>query len=141
MESMPETAVQNHKQKPGGTLVSNCSTQQPSTPISPPYWQQQRSISHVSADSRAHAPPISLEDHTEVYNDANCALWAKDITIEDYVIVRGGSAGVGAYVVWNCRVQTLDVRRLDSKWDCKKRLLTSFLKGGPMIIRKRYADT
>ena len=110
MESVPETAAQSHKQKPGGTVVPNCPPHQPSTPISPPYWQHQRSISHVSADSRANAPPISLEDHTEAYDDANCALWAKDITIQDYVIVKGGSAGVGAYVVWNCRVQTLDVR-------------------------------
>lgn len=80
------------------------------TPISPPYWQHQRSVSNVSVDSISHPNPISLEDHTEAHCDTTAALWAKDITIEDYVIVRGGSTGIGAYVVWNCKVQTLDVR-------------------------------
>lgn len=81
-----------------------------STPISPPYWQHHRALSHASVDSTSQPNPISLEDHTEAHCDSTSALWAKDITVEDYVIVRGGSTGIGAYVVWNCKVQTLDVR-------------------------------
>jgi hypothetical protein len=33
-------------------------------------------------------------------------LWAKGVTIDEYVVV---GQGVGAYVVWNCTVETLDV--------------------------------
>jgi hypothetical protein len=115
MESVRETPSQNHNRKPGEILAPTGSANRRPTPISPPYWQHERSVSHASVDSTAHAPPISLEDHTEAEHDTNGALWAKDITIEDYVIVRGGSTGIGAYVVWNCKVQTLDVRRLDSE--------------------------
>lgn len=111
MESLTQTVSQKNNPKTGGiSAASNGSANQSSTPISPPYWQQQRSVSHASVDSTARAPPISLEDHTEAYHDTSAGLWAKDITIEDYVIVRGGPTGIGAYVVWNCIVQTLEVR-------------------------------
>jgi hypothetical protein len=36
-------------------------------------------------------------------------LWAQSIAIDDYVVVRG-TTGIGAYVVWNCRINTLQVR-------------------------------
>jgi hypothetical protein len=110
MESATETASRNLNQKPGDIRVLNGSANQVSTPISPPYWQHQRSVSHVSVDNISRPPPISLEDHTEAHHDTSGALWAKDIIIEDYVVVRGGSTGIGAYVVWNCKVETLDVR-------------------------------
>lgn len=140
MESVADTAIQDQNQKPGGTAAPNCSVKHPTTPVSPPYWQHQRSISHASVDSDARAPPISLEDHTEAQDDASGGLWAKDITIEDYVIVRGGSTGVGAYVVWNCRVQTLEVRLGDSKCG-EKAVADVSLKGGRMMIRKRFGNT
>lgn len=110
MEPVRETALHDHDQKSRDVRISNRSANEQSTPISPPYWQYQRSISHASVDSTFRPPPISLEDHTEAHHTANGALWAKDIAIEDYVIVRGSSTGIGAYVVWNCKVQTLDVR-------------------------------
>ncbi len=110
MEPVGETALRDHDQKPSDIRISNGSANDLSTPVSPPYWQYQRSISHASVDSTFRPPPISLEDHTEAHHATSGALWAKDITIEDYVIVRGGSTGIGAYVVWNCKVQTLNVR-------------------------------
>lgn len=110
MEPEREPAFQNYNQKPGEIRESIGSANQVSTPISPPYWQHQRSVSHVSVESITRPPPISLEDHTEAHHDTSGALWAKDIIIEDHAIVRGGSTGIGAYVVWNCKVQTLDVR-------------------------------
>jgi hypothetical protein len=109
MESVREAPTPNHKQKPGELPDSNGSANTQSTPVSPPYWQHQRSVSHVSVESTARPPPISLEDHTEGHSDTSGALWARDITVEDYVIVRGGTTGIGAYVVWNCKVQTLNV--------------------------------
>lgn len=73
---------------------------------SPPYWQHTRSVSQTSVESIGHGL-ISLEDNTDDFNDSG-ALWAREITIEDYVIVRG-ETGIGAYVVFNIKVQTLKV--------------------------------
>ena len=75
----------------------------------PPYWQHQRSISHVSQISVDQPRPITLRDRTGSLSSTNGALWAKSISIEDYVIVSGNLTGIGAYVVWTCKVQTLDV--------------------------------
>jgi len=91
-----------------------------SSHISPPYWQHTRGASHATLASIEQPPPITLEDHTESHSENNSALWAKAVCIDDYVIVRGSPTGIGAYVVWNCKVQTLD--------------------GGPMTIRKRYSE-
>lgn len=88
--------------------------------VSPPYWQHKRTASNATQGSLQRPPPISLEDHTSPLSPTQSALWAKHISITDYVIVNGNPTGIGAYVVWNCIVQTLD--------------------GGPMTIRKRYSE-
>ena len=75
----------------------------------PLYWQHQRAESYASVDN-VKPPPIRLEDHTEEPSEHSGALWAKSVTILDYVVVKGSKSGVGAYVVWNCKVETLDVR-------------------------------
>lgn len=75
----------------------------------PLYWQHQRAESYASVDN-VKPPPIRLEDHTEEPSEHSGALWAKSVTILNYVIVKGSKTGVGAYVVWNCKVETLDVR-------------------------------
>lgn len=92
---------------------------QPS-PTSPPYWYHSRGPSYTHDSSSDRLPAIILEDHTLSHAVSRSGLWAKSITIDDYVIVRGSPTGIGAYVVWSCKVQTLD--------------------GGPMIIRKRYSE-
>ncbi|KAK4934581.1 hypothetical protein LTR10_024201 [Elasticomyces elasticus] len=86
----------------------------------PPYWQHNRGASYSSNISLDHRPAILLEDNTLTHSPTRSALWAKSIAIDDYVIVNGSTQGIGSYVVWNCKVQTLD--------------------GGPMIIRKRYSE-
>lgn len=107
--------------------------------IIPPYWQHQRSTSsgsHLSLEGQKRAQPIHLEDHTENNAEASNACWARSVKIEDYAIVQAGTTGIGAYVVWNCKVETLDVRTLSSHLtkgtDCDK--------GGPIMIRKRYSE-
>lgn len=91
----------------------------PPPTISPPYWQHSRSASYASIDTRA--PPISLEDHDDGLSPSHSALWAKAVIIDDYTVVRGSlSPAIGAYVVYNVTVLTLD--------------------GGPMKIRKRYSE-
>ena len=89
-----------------------------------PYWsgatRKGRSTSNVSYDSTGwqRAGQILLEDHSEESHELSQGCWAKSATIDDYVLVSGAT-GMGAYVVWHCTVQTL--------------------KGGDLIIRKRYA--
>jgi hypothetical protein len=80
----------------------------------PPYWKRQRASSTLSVNSNSSITRalITLEDHTEE-EEHHEALWARKVIIEDYVIVKGSRTGVGAYVVWNCRVETLDVSRID----------------------------
>jgi hypothetical protein len=78
--------------------------------VIPPYWQaHQRNDSSVSSLSVNRPAPITLEDHTDAGSEQCKALWAKHVFIDDYVVVSGTAPGVGAYVVWNCTVVTLDV--------------------------------
>jgi hypothetical protein len=88
----------------------------PERPVSgvvPPYWRHQRNFSRASLASadtaRSSKPAITLEDHTTDPDSATTrGLWAKSVTIDEHVVVSGRT-GVGAYVVWLCNVQTLDV--------------------------------
>ncbi|QIW96401.1 hypothetical protein AMS68_001919 [Peltaster fructicola] len=98
----------------GGSVTSN--------PAAPPFWSRHgRSVSQVSYQSLVSSKPaaIRLEDHSEEDNVQTQGCWASSVTINDYVIISGTS-GIGAYVVWNCTVDTL--------------------KGGAMAIRKRYSE-
>ncbi|KAF2835478.1 PX-domain-containing protein [Patellaria atrata CBS 101060] len=91
--------------------------------ITPPFWQSHQrndsTFSHASYENRT-SNPIRLEDHTDDTSEQTKACWARHVTIDDYVIISGNAPGVGAYVVWNCTVETLD--------------------GGPLKIRKRYSE-
>ena len=75
----------------------------------PPYWQHQRAISNASVASNGKPPPITLEDHTIEAADLQSPLWARTVIVEGYVIVSGSVKGIGDYVVWTCRIDTLDV--------------------------------
>jgi len=78
--------------------------------VVPPYWRaHQRHASYMSAYSTEHPTPIVLEDHTDEASEQCRVLWAKGVTIDDHVVVSGTARGLGAYVVWNCTVETLDV--------------------------------
>lgn len=96
----------------GKTLTSALSTEDEQQVV-PPYWRRhshQRSDSTFSATLDNHRPtPIRLEDHTEDDSEQSKVLWARHVTIDDYVIVSGSAPGVGAYVVWNCTVETINV--------------------------------
>lgn len=87
------------------------SQDRPVSGVIPPYWHHARNTSRTSQFSLDRGPPITLEDHTEDPNsDTSRGLWAKSVTIDDHVVVQG-KTGIGAYAVWNCKIQTLDVRR------------------------------
>lgn len=77
--------------------------------VVPPYWSHHRNSSRASQASLEQLPPITLEDHTEDPNsETSRGLWARSVAVDDHAVVQG-KTGVGAYVVWNCRIQTLDV--------------------------------
>ena len=79
------------------------------TPLIPPYWTHRRYESYRSVDI-IKPPPITLEDHTAEQFTEIAPAWAKGITIDDYVLVSGSVPNVGKFVVWNCRIDTLNVR-------------------------------
>ncbi|KAL2870021.1 uncharacterized protein BJX67DRAFT_303065 [Aspergillus lucknowensis] len=94
--------------------------QRPVSGIVPPYWSHHRNVSRVSQVSTDGGPAITLEDHTEDPNsETTRGLWAKSVTIDDYVVVQG-KTGIGAYVVWNCRIRALE--------------------GGIITVRMRYSE-
>lgn len=74
----------------------------------PPYWQHRRYESYTSVDV-IRPPAIILEDHTENEPECSSPLWAKAVSLEDYVVVSGSFASVGDYIVWSCKIDTLDV--------------------------------
>lgn len=106
------------------TPVEDRKVETPSYLTSPPYWLRNRSATQSTTLSLERPPAITLKDNTdEDDNDpahAHQQLWARSITIDDYVIIKGNNAAIGAYVVWICKVETLD--------------------GSPMIVRKRYSE-
>jgi hypothetical protein len=103
------------------------STSSPLSPVtSPPYWLNtrgghQRTISNMSTESVLPAGAITLRDNeASDYDDRNSACWAKSVEIVNYTIVNGSATNIGAFVVWNIRVETLN--------------------GSYMNIRKRYSE-
>ena len=89
-----------------------------SPPLVPPYWSHRRYESYCSVGN-AKPPPIILEDHTEEHFYHDHPSWAKGVTIDDYVLVAGSIPGPGNFVVWTCRIDTLDVSIL-SGWESAK---------------------
>lgn len=117
--------------------------ERPISGVVPPYWSHYRDASRSSQASLDQSGAIILEDHTEDPNsDTSRGLWAKSVTVDDYVIVQGkSSVGAGAYVVWNCKIQTLEVCGSASHPYICPPLAVIFLtmsQGGSMVIRMRY---
>ena len=90
------------------------------TITSPPYWMTRgpsREPSNVSAEDLPNF--ITLQDNerddgpggSNVYGrDRNRACWARSVQVRDHVLVNGSPTNIGAFVVWNIRVETLNVR-------------------------------
>ncbi|EFY85163.1 sorting nexin-like protein [Metarhizium acridum CQMa 102] len=113
------------------------STLSNSSVASPPYWMNthahQRNTSNVSVESVLPAGAIILQDNdTSEHQDRNNACWAKSVEIVNYTVVNGGATSVGAFVVWNVRVETLsgsymNIRKRYSEFDeFRNRLVISF---------------
>jgi hypothetical protein len=79
----------------------------PSTPISPPFWHSEGQEPLPAATSAARpAGGIQLEDHTHEDSERSKACWARSVAVRDHVVV---GSGLGAYVVYNCVVETANV--------------------------------
>lgn len=72
----------------------------------------------MSSESVLPPGAITLQDNeyddgpdgSNVYGrDRNRACWARSVEVKDYVIVNGSTTNIGAFVVWNIRVETLNV--------------------------------
>lgn len=77
------------------------------------HWHRERRITAglsfpSSSNGGGQYAPIALEDHELDQTDESGALWARDVIIDDWIVVGGNAIG-GSYVVWNCTVETLDV--------------------------------
>ena len=101
IESESESESERGRQREGIPPNTSASTV-------PPHWQHHRYESYTSVDV-IRPPAIILEDHTETESECSSPLWAKAAFLEDYVIVSGSFASVGDYVVWSCKIDTLDV--------------------------------
>jgi hypothetical protein len=61
-------------------------------------------------DLQVLAPaPITLEDHTVSPGETTPGLWARSARVVDYAIVSGSRTRAGAYVAWNCLIETFEV--------------------------------
>ncbi|ORY54575.1 Phox homologous domain-containing protein [Pseudomassariella vexata] len=105
----------------------------PSSITSPPYWPHGQypsssSYNHHNASSASvdslQVGGITLQDNDvddrSSVDDRNRGCWAKSVDVTDYVVVNGSATNIGAFVVFNIRVQTLN--------------------GSYMNIRKRYSE-
>lgn len=74
----------------------------------PPYWQHHRHESYASANN-VQPSRIILEDRTEHPAEFAAQLWATGVLVDSYVVVSGKLPSIGDYVVWNCKIATIDV--------------------------------
>ena len=93
---------------PATTSEDATENQASSKSYTPIYWQHRRYESYVSI-GRTKSPPIVLEDNTLETPHVKSPLWAKAVTVDDYTIVSGSVPGVGDYITWTCKIDTLDV--------------------------------
>lgn len=79
----------------------------------PPYWPHaslhQRNISNMSTESFLPAEAIRLRDNDANDDDRNSACWAKSVEITDFIFVNGSNTNIGAFIVWNISVETMNV--------------------------------
>jgi len=111
LDKLPlETSVVDSAHLPPSPVSDSNDTALTSPVASPPYWVQShhRSVSNISIETIADGA-ITLQDNTHGEDPRNNACWAKNVWIEDYVIVNGSRTNIGAFVTWNITVETLQI--------------------------------
>ncbi|KAK1764821.1 Phox homologous domain-containing protein [Phialemonium atrogriseum] len=127
----------------GDESSSPSDTLSPVSSPPPPYWAgtHARSVSNTSVESVLPVGAITLQDNehddgpggSNVYGrDRNRACWAKSVEVTDFVVVNGSATNIGAFVVWNIRVETLNgsymsiCKRYSEFDDLRRRLMQTF---------------
>lgn len=89
----------------GSTLTT------PPPTSSPPYWLVQHTDNATGAsESTLESRGIIMRDNeSEDWGGRNSACWARSVEIPDYVVVNGSTTNIGAFVVFNVRVETINV--------------------------------
>ncbi|KAH7027621.1 uncharacterized protein B0I36DRAFT_327488 [Microdochium trichocladiopsis] len=118
----------------GASSASSDTTVSPTTPRSSyDRYSHGRSMTTTSIDSLMAEGGITLRDNeNSSIDDRGSACWARSVVIRDYVTVNGGATNIGAFVVWNVRVETLSgshmniCKRYSEFDDLRSRLIRSF---------------
>lgn len=165
-ETDSETSQRDHSSDDGGRSGAPVSAttegeQEQDAPVispvtSPPYWYQThaRSPSRASDQESMIGAIVMRDNESSSIDERNHACWAKSVEITDHVIVNGSATNIGAFVVWNIRVETLSVSFLDLQLYARKKTNVLSLLHGPevrkvtnmlyqgsyMNIRKRYSE-
>ena len=127
----PEADAEGTQQQAGagtGTETSsNAPGAAPDSPVaspamtSPPYWmhhngpRHDRSVSNASAESIPTGCITLRDNETSSVDERGSACWARSVQVTDYVVVNGSATSVGAFVVYNIRVETLSVSFFQSR--------------------------
>jgi len=101
----------------------------------------------ASGSSMTYLPPapIILIDHTSDPSERSSAAFARSVFVGDYTIVSGFPFTAGAYVVWNCVVETLEgqkftvIKRYSEFDGLREKLVQAFPKSKaalPSLPRK-----
>jgi hypothetical protein len=164
-ETDSETSQRNHSSdgsgRSGALVAATEEEQEQDAPVispvtSPPYWYQThaRSPSRASDQESMIGAIVMRDNERSSIDERNHACWAKSVEITDHVIVNGSATNIGAFVVWNIRVETLSVSFLDLQLYAGKKTnvlslvhgsevckITNMLyQGSYMNIRKRYSE-
>lgn len=129
----PDTASDTSAVDAEAGADSDSTTSRVISPVtSPPYWQlssistggdalRSHNIHNRTPSAESVLPPgaITLQDNEDASSDAgngdasgrdrNRACWARSVEIVNYVVVNSSATNIGAFVVWNIRVETLSV--------------------------------
>ncbi|RYP86804.1 hypothetical protein DL769_000649 [Monosporascus sp. CRB-8-3] len=131
-EADGEGTQQQARAETGAEILSYAPGTAPDSPVaspamtSPPYWmhhngpRHDRSASNASAESIPTGGITLRDNETSSVDERGSACWARSVQVTDYVVVNGSATSVGAFVVYNIRVETLN--------------------GSYMNIRKRYSE-
>lgn len=65
---------------------------------------------HLDGDDGTFSPlTIKLIDHTIIPSENSPGIWARSAKVVDHAIVSGSRTRAGAYVAWNCSIETFEV--------------------------------
>lgn len=93
------------------TAAAGSAVTSPPPTSSPPYWMVQHTDNATGASESSFEPRgiIMRDNESEDWGGRNSACWARSVEIPDYVVVNGSATNIGAFVVFNVRVETINV--------------------------------